>query len=590
MLRARQFSNPPPSLRLALVQMNPTVGDLEGNANKILDAVQQAKEHKADVVVFPELALTGYPPEDLLLKPQFTADNLKQLEAIAPQIEDITAVIGFVDGNADIFNAAAIIHNGEIAGIHHKFYLPTYGVFDEDRYFQKGNELQVFKLKGVTFGVSVCEDIWYPEGPHRIQTLLGDAELIININASPFHSGKWIDRERMLSVRAADNDAVVAYVNTVGGQDELVFDGHSLVINPNGEIIARGRAFEEEIIYVDVDTGAPMHRRLIDPKRRKEKLALQKQMDRPQTIKLVANKTDDKKPPLPSRQVNPPERVEEVYSALTLGLRDYVRKNQFKGVVLGLSGGIDSALTAAIAADALGNDAVTTVSMPSEITSSESKEDAEALAKNFGIKLLTIPIKQVFESYKDILAPAFAGLAENTTEENLQARTRGNILMALSNKFGWLVLTTGNKSEMACGYATLYGDMAGGFAVIKDVPKTLVYELANYRNRKSEVIPRRIIEKEPTAELRPGQKDVDSLPPYSLLDPILRYYVEEDRSVEEIIHLGFDEAIVRKVARMVDRNEYKRRQAPPGVKITPKAFGRDRRLPITNWYTCDRCI
>ena len=584
MLHVRQFAHPPPSLRLALVQMNPTVGDLEGNANKILEAVAKAKENAADLVVFPELALTGYPPEDLLLKPQFIADNLKTLQSLVSQIQGITAVIGFVDGHDDIFNAAAVVHDGKVVGIHHKVYLPTYGVFDEDRYFQRGGRVQVFRLKGVKFGVTVCEDIWYPEGPHHVQALLGDAELIVSINASPFHADKWKVRHRTLSVRASDDAAVIAYCNVVGGQDELVFDGHSLVISPDGDTLARGKAFEEEIVYADIDTGEALHRRLIDPRRRKEKLVLAEQLCEIEVVDLPTPAETTAKPPLPSRQVAPPAHVEEIYDALTLGLRDYVCKNHFKGVTLGLSGGIDSALTAAIAVDALGADFVTAVSMPSSITSFESKDDAEKLAKNLGIKLMTIPIKEVFDAYKSTLKPAFADRPEDIAEENLQARTRGNILMALSNKFGWLVLTTGNKSELSCGYSTLYGDMAGGFAVIKDVPKTVVYQLSEYRNADEEVIPRRVIEKEPTAELREGQKDIDSLPPYPVLDRILCHYVEEDRSVQEIIRLGFDEATVKRVARMVDRNEYKRRQSPPGVKITPKAFGRDRRLPITNWY------
>ncbi|MDO8585687.1 MAG: NAD+ synthase [Armatimonadota bacterium] len=586
MLQARQLVHAPAALRLALAQVNSTVGDLEGNASKIIETIARAKEQKADLVVFPELALTGYPPEDLLLKPHFTADNLTQLQAILSHTRGITVVVGFVDGNADIFNAAAVIHDGEIVGVHHKVYLPTYGVFDEDRYFQSGDSLQVFKLKEVTFGVSICEDIWHPDGPHRAQALTGDAELIVNINASPFHAEKWMGRERMLALRASDDEAVIAYVNMVGGQDELVFDGHSLVVGANGEILARGKSFEEELIFVDVDIGSALHSRLIDPRRRKEKLALQAQCPPVETIKLDAG-ADAAKPKLPVRYVNPPDRLEEIYRALVLGLRDYVHKNGFTCAVLGLSGGIDSALTAAIAVDALGADAVTAVSMPSEITSSESKEDAESLARNLNIGFLTIPIREIFDAYKSALSGSFAHTKEDITEENLQARARGNILMALSNKFGWLVLTTGNKSEMACGYATLYGDMAGGFAVIKDVPKTLVYELAEYRNLESEIIPRRIIEREPTAELRPGQRDIDTLPPYSVLDPILRLYVEEDRSVEEIVRTGFDAEIVRKVARMVDRNEYKRRQAPPGVKITPKAFGRDRRLPITNKYRAE---
>jgi NAD+ synthase (glutamine-hydrolysing) len=580
-------AKPTPVLRIALVQMNPTVGDLAGNAAKTVDAIDAARQQDADLVVFPELTLTGYPPEDLLLKQQFVTDNLRQLQAVVPHVHGITAIVGFVDSAAGIYNSAAVIHNGSIAGVHHKVHLPTYGVFDEDRYFQKGDKLSVFRLKGVTFGVNVCEDIWHPDGPHRAQALLGGAELIININASPFYAGKWLTREQMLCARASDDDAVVVYVNMVGGQDELVFDGHSLVVSPTGEILARGKSFEEEIIVVDVSIETVLHRRLAHPHQATKKLEIQAQTPPMERIVLDTGDGVRTKPDLPIGVISPPDPLEEVYGALVVGLRDYVNKNGFTCVVLGLSGGIDSALTAAIAVDALGADCVTAVSMPSEITSSDSKEDAEILAANLGINLLTVPIKEVFEAYRSVLKPSFAHTQENIAEENLQARTRGNILMALSNKFGWMVLTTGNKSEMACGYATLYGDMAGGFAVIKDVPKTLVYELSEYRNRDGEVIPRRVIEKEPTAELRLGQRDIDSLPPYSTLDPILKLYVEEDRSVAEIVHLGFDAGTVKRVARMVDRNEYKRRQAPPGVKITPKAFGRDRRLPITNKYGAD---
>jgi NAD+ synthase (glutamine-hydrolysing) len=571
------------ALRLALIQMNPTVGDLDGNAAKILNAVDVARNQRADIVAFPELALTGYPPEDLLLKPQFVADNRRRLKALIPKIRGITAIIGFVDGTSDLYNSAAIIHDGELVGVHHKVHLPTYGVFDEDRYFRKGDKLSIFKLKGVTFGVNVCEDMWYPEGPHRAQALQGGAEMIININASPFYAGKWKTREEMLCARSSDDDAVVAYVNMVGGQDELVFDGHSLIVNPNGEILARGKSFEEDMIVVDVNVETAIHRRLVHPHPKPSDA----HTEPIEIVALAPIEDNEPKPELPVRTVSPPDALQEVYDGLVLGLRDYVQKNGFQCVTLGLSGGIDSALTAAIAVDALGTECVTGVSMPSEITSSESKEDAEILAENLGIKFLTIPIREVFDAYKSILHPVFADTEENIAEENLQARTRGNILMALSNKFGWMVLTTGNKSEMACGYATLYGDMAGGFAVIKDVPKTLVYQLSEYRNRDGEVIPQRVIEKEPTAELRLGQKDIDSLPPYSTLDPILKLYVEEDRGIAEIIRMGYDAAMVKRVARMVDRNEYKRRQAPPGVKITPKAFGRDRRLPITNRYCAE---
>jgi len=573
----------PPSrtLRLALAQVNMVVGDLEGNTEKIIDYAGRAKEDGADIVVFPELAVTGYPPEDLLLKPSFVEKNLRAMERISDACRDVTAVVGFVDADSDIYNAAAVIHNGRIAGVHHKRFLPNYGVFDELRYFRRGNATSVFRLGGLSFGVSVCEDIWYPVGPMRDQAIFGGAILLININSSPFYSVKWKWREHMAATRAGDNAAYVVYVNLVGGQDELVFDGHSMVFDPRGRLVTRGRPFEEELILVDIEPEYARHVRLADPRWRQE---VEEVEGAPvQSIDLEPLPPRER-PTLPPREVAPPERVEEVYQALVLGTRDYVRKNGFDGVVIGVSGGIDSALTATIASDALGPDKVTAVSMPSVYSSQEARRDAEQLAKNLGTRLVTIPIQEVFDAYKAALKPVFAGLPEDVTEENIQARIRGNYLMALSNKFRLLVLTTGNKSEMATGYATLYGDMAGGFAVLKDVPKTLVYELARYRNSREPVIPESIIERPPSAELRPGQLDVDTLPPYEILDPILHLYIEDDFSPAEIIERGYPEDVVRKVVKMVDRNEYKRRQAPPGIKITPKAFGRDRRLPITNLF------
>jgi len=570
-----------------MAQMNPTVGSIAGNAKAILEWTLKARARGCDLVLFPELSLTGYPPEDLLLKPKFIGDNLEALDRLSSKIKGITAVIGFVDRKADIYNAAAIIHNGKVAGVYHKMYLPNYGVFDEQRYFQAGTEALNFVLNGVTIGIEICEDIWYPEGPARVQSL-GGAEVIVNINASPFHMGKSLVREEMLSTRALDNAVIIAYNNTVGGQDELVFDGGGLIIDPSGAVIARGRAFEEDLIVADLDIDAVSTVRLKDPRRREAKLKTRLDGLR----EIVLSKTKGRKAARPKmrplKQVARPLGPDkEVFKALVLGTRDYVKKNGFAHVVIGLSGGIDSSLVAAVAVSALGPENITGVAMPSQFTSKESSEDAKALAKNLGIKLLTIPIKDTFREYLRTLKGAFKGRPEDATEENMQARIRGNILMALSNKFGWLVLTTGNKSEMSVGYATLYGDMAGGFAVIKDVPKTLVYRVAERVNEEAgrAVIPKRVLIKAPTAELKFNQTDQDTLPPYEILDKILKAYVEEDKSVDEIVSMGFKRPLVRKVVRMVDASEYKRRQAPPGIKITPRALGKDRRMPITNGYS-----
>jgi len=570
-------------LRVALAQINTTVGDLAGNRDKILAWMDRAREMKADIVAFPEMAITGYPPEDLLLKPDFVEAAVRTLHEIVPASEGLTAIVGCVHADDDLYNAAAVLHNGQLTGIYRKQYLPNYGVFDENRYFRAGQQQLVFSRNGVLFGVSICEDIWYPDGPPEAQASHAGAEVLINISASPYHMGKGQSRERMLATRAADNTAFVAYCNLVGGQDELVFDGHSLVCGPQGEIIARGKQFDEELVLADLDTRQVFRWRLYDPRRRKIN---NPDGDAFQRIELADLD------PIPGREMvtptlaTPLERVAEVYHALVLGTRDYVRKNGFQQVVLGLSGGIDSSLTAAIAADALGPENVTGVAMPTRYTSSHSLEDTEQVARNLGIHFLTIPIDGTFQAFLDMLAPVFEGREPDVTEENIQPRIRGTLLMALSNKFGWLVLTTGNKSEVGVGYATLYGDTAGGFAVIKDVPKTLVYELARYRNAQAgwDIIPKRVLEKAPSAELRPNQFDTDSLPPYEVLDPILHAYVEESCSVTDIVRRGFDEETVRRVIRMVDRNEYKRRQSPPGVKITPRAFGKDWRLPITNRY------
>ncbi len=567
-------------LRIGLAQVNPTVGDLEGNTTKILEYMDRARELGIDVVAFPELVIPGYPPEDLLLKASFIEANLACLKQIAGATKGITAIVGFVDRDEDIHNAAAILHDGRVAGTFHKIYLPNYGVFDEERYFRAGDHPLVFGLKGALVGVNICEDIWYRAGPTEAQALAG-AQLVINISSSPYHAGKGLARERMLATRAVDSVAVVAFCNMVGGQDELVFDGGSVIFDERGELIARARQFEEDLLVSDLNLQGIFRRRLHDPRRRKEHLAGFEQVEQ---VMLPEMGEGVAKPPVDTRIEPRWEGEAEIYQALVLGTRDYVHKNGFRKVVIGLSGGIDSSLTAAIAVDALRAENVTGVSMPSRYSSPGSVEDARQLADNLGISFQVISIDQAFQAYLGMLAEPFANTEQEVTEENIQARIRGNILMALSNKFGWLVLTTGNKSELATGYCTLYGDMAGGFAVIKDVPKGLVYRLAHYRNVSEEVIPQRVFEKPPSAELRPEQRDEDALGPYAILDPILHAYVEEDRGVDEIVNLGFDEETVRRIVRMVDQAEYKRRQAPPGVKITPRAFGKDRRLPITNRY------
>jgi len=572
-------------LRLAMAQINVVVGDIAGNARKISDWIGRARTAGADIVTFPELALTGYPPEDLLFKPQFIDANLSAVRELARSVSGITAIVGFVDRQDDIFNAAAIIQDGGIAAIYHKMFLPNYGVFDEFRYFQAGKSAPVLKLHGTTVGISICEDIWYPDGPAFHQALSGGAELIINISSSPYHAGKRRWRERMLATRAGDNTVIVAYNNLVGGQDELVFDGDSMVFDENGELIARGKQFEEELVLADLNPSSVFRQRLHDPRRRQNKID---NGQLPATDVIPVSDRVRRRDPVGSTVTHhePLPDEAEIYKALVVGTRDYVLKNGFKKVVLGLSGGIDSALTACIAVDALGRQNVVGVMMPSPFSSRGSIEDSQALGANFQIELLTIPITQVFESFKNVLQDAFKSVSPDVTEENIQARVRGTYLMALSNKFNWIVLSTGNKSEISTGYCTLYGDMAGGFAVLKDVMKTTVYRLAAYVNESEgkERIPRAIIEKPPSAELRDNQLDTDALPPYEELDPILKAYVEEDRSFDEMLGMGFDEQLVRRVIRMVDNNEYKRRQAAPGVKITPRAFGRDRRMPITNRF------
>jgi NAD+ synthase (glutamine-hydrolysing) len=573
------------TLRIGLCQINTIVGDIEGNTKKILDYIAKGKKMGADLLVFPEMAVTGYPPEDLLLMPKFIEANLRAVNKITKATTSITAIVGFVHKDGDIFNSAALLHNGKMIDVYSKTYLPNYGVFDEDRYFQVGKENFIFTLKSTPIGLSICEDLWYPGDPIRTQALYGGAELIVNISSSPYHAGKSIFRDKMISTRASDNSAIVAYCNLVGGQDELVFDGGSLVIDQRGELIVRGKQFEEDLVLADLDMEAVFRMRLHDPRIRRERFSEEEKGLR--KIELPAQIHSAKKwPPIPKRDQKPLDRLAEIYSALVLGTGDYIRKNGFQRVLIGLSGGIDSALTAAIAVDALGKQGVVGVTMPSQYSSKESLDDAKLLAKNLGIRFLTIPITEIFQAYLKTLSPSFKGLKPDVTEENIQARIRGNILMALSNKLGWLVLTTGNKSEMSVGYCTLYGDMAGGYAVLKDVPKTLVYELTKLKNKKEKrnIIPKRVFIKPPSAELRPNQKDEDSLPPYPVLDPILQAYVEEDKGVEDIAKMGFKERLIKEVIQMVDRNEYKRRQSPPGVKITHRALGKDRRLPVTNKY------
>jgi len=508
---------------------------------------------------------------------------MEAVKNIAGKTRGITAIVGFVDREEDIYNAAAILHDGSLVGVYHKCHLPNYGVFDEERYFRKGKEPLVVFLNGTGIGVTICEDIWHPEGPAMVESLSG-AEVIMNINASPYHMGKWRERQEMLQVRARENIAIIAYNNMVGGQDELVFDGLGMIIDQDGELLARGAHCEEDLVVANLDLDSVFRARLHDPRYRTEK-----PFQPMRTLRLNILRRRGKRPSIHKGRrlvVSEPHPVGEVLSALILGVKDYVRKNGFDKVLIGLSGGVDSALAAVIAVDALGKENVIGVFMPSRYTSERSRRDTLALVRNLGITLLTLPIENAFSSYLETMKGAFSGTKPGIAEENIQARIRGNLLMALSNKFGWLVLTTGNKSEMSTGYATLYGDMAGGFGVIKDVPKTLVYKLSRYRNSQAgrALIPEGILTREPTAELKPGQRDEDTLPPYKVLDPILKAYIEEDKGIEEIVEMGFDRKIVEQVVRMVDSSEYKRRQAPPGIKITPRAFGKDRRMPITNRY------
>jgi NAD+ synthase (glutamine-hydrolysing) len=565
-----------PRLRVAAAQLNLVVGDLEGNVGRILAAYERASEADCDLVAFPELSVAGYPPEDLLLRPAFVAEAGEALEKIAVHTGATVAVVGFPELGRDLHNAAAVCARGRVVGVYRKHLLPNYAVFDEERYFVPGSDPgPLFVVGGVRVGVSICEDAWSPTGPIAAQAA-GGAELAVNINGSPYYAARIHERQTMLATRATDASIPLVYCNLVGGQDELVFDGGSVVFDETGRLLARAKLFEEDLLVVDLDVRPTFRKRLLDPRGG------------------VAA------PPLPEVAISPerpatraaqPPRVEplpdvddEIYDALMLGTRDYLHKQGFTDAVVALSGGIDSALVTCIAADALGPDHVTCVLLPSRYSSEGSVTDALTLAGNLGVRTLTIPIEPAHAAFESMLAGAFAGTAPGLTEENVQSRTRAVVMMALSNKFGWIVLTTGNKSEMAVGYATIYGDMAGGFAVIKDVLKTTVYAVCRARNRRAgyDLIPEAILDKAPSAELRPDQRDQDSLPPYDVLDAILVGYVEHDLSVEELVAQGHDPAVVTRVVQLVDRSEYKRRQAPPGVRVSARAFGRDRRMPITD--------
>ncbi len=570
-------------MRIALAQINPTVGDFDGNKKLILRYITEAQKIGADIVAFPELAITGYPPEDLIYKRSFIDANLSVLEEIIKKTDKIIAIVGFIDRDDSLYNSAGVIANKNLSAKYYKMLLPNYGVFDEERYFKAGEIPLVLKFNNTSLGINICEDIWSPEGPAKVQALRGEAELIINISASPFHAGKSKERERMLATRAIDYASYIAYVNMVGGQDELVFDGRSLIIDDRGRIIARGRAFEEDLVVADIDIESIITNRVKNTlwQREKEKVKIS-----PLKKIIVAEKPPQKKKKIQPEIQPEVSGEEEIYSAIVLGVRDYVRKNNFNGVIIGLSGGIDSSLTACIAVDALGKEAVLGISMPSRFNSKETINDAQRVARNLGIRFYEIPIKKIHRVFLEELEPLFRGTAPGVAEENIQARIRGTILMTISNKFGYLVLTTGNKSEVSTGYCTLYGDTAGGFAPLKDVTKTQVYALAMYRNRIAgkEIIPESVIKRAPTAELKPDQRDQDTLPPYEILDKIIEDYVEKDLTYEDLIKSGLNKQYVNRAIRMIVTSEYKRRQSPPGVKITPRAFGKDRRYPITNKF------
>jgi NAD+ synthase (glutamine-hydrolysing) len=569
-------------MRLALAQINTTVGDLDGNRERILRGLEEARAAGADLVLFPELAVTGYPPEDLLLRPGFLRAAEESLGEIARATHGIAALVGVPHFDRDLFNACAVCAGGELKAIYRKRFLPNYGVFDEDRYFAPARDLLLLEHGGTLIGPTICEDMWQP-GPPATDLALAGAQLLTNISASPFHVGRDREREEMFATRARDNACFVAFCNSVGGQDELIFDGHSLVLDEEGRVLARAPGFEEALLVVDIDPADAVGRRLRDVRRR----ALVRERGSVPEAPVV-HVGVPKVPAEPAESLIAPrlDELEQMRLALELGLRDYVEKNGFREIVVGISGGIDSAVTAALAVEALGAERVHCVSMPSRYSSEETRRDARLLAESLGTDFRELPIDEIVQAFEGVLAESFADRESDLAEENLQARVRGVLLMALSNKFGWLVVATGNKSELSVGYATLYGDMAGGFALLKDVFKTDVFRLARHLNERAgrELIPSSIIERAPSAELRHHQLDEDSLPPYPALDRVLEAYVEQDRSREELSADGFDVDVVERALALIDRAEYKRRQAPPGVRLTPKAFGRDRRTPITNHW------
>jgi len=584
-------------LRVGIAQINTTVGDFGGNERKITEFIEKGRRESIQLLLFPELSICGYPSKDLVLRRDYVDENRKVLERIIPTTAGMIVVVGFLHlEDNDIYNAAAVIHDGKLVGIQHKIHLPNYGVFDEYRYFQMGSRSYLFSTDIATFGVNICEDIWIAGYPMKAQVLSG-AELIVNISASPFHAGKFKQRRNMLTTRASDNIVFVAFNNLVGGQDELVFDGRSMIIDHLGEVLKTGEGFEEDLFWADIDLNECISHRLKNPRLRED---YRRYVESGNKLETIHSKGKTHLPPqfkpvilssIPSDLDEVGNSIEdeansEIFKALCLGTKDYVLKNGFTKVIIGISGGVDSALTTAIAVNALGRSNVLGVLLPSEYTSPESIEDAKNLAENLGIDYITIPINDLYSLYLETLKSCFEGYPTDVTEENIQSRIRGNILMALSNKFGYLLLATGNKSEASVGYATLYGDMCGGLGVISDIPKTMVYKLCHYINRRSKktIIPERILTKAPSAELKKDQKDSDSLPEYDLLDQILHQYIELDRMPSEIVAAGFDKDVVLDVIRRVGNSEFKRKQAAPGIKITPKAFGSDRRFPITNKF------
>ena len=573
-------------VRLALAQLNPVVGEVFKNAEKTFEYIEKAEKNKADLILFPELFVTGYPPEDLILKPSFLKATNEALEKIVnfTRNKKVVVVVGFAELKDDIYNSAAIIQDGKLLGTYQKMHLPNYSVFDERRYFFPGRTSKVIKMGNVNIGLTICEDIWNPGEPISSLVFNGNSQLIVNISASPFYVGKRNLRENYLSMKAYEYHCAFAYLNMVGGQDEVVFDGSSFVVNADGKVISRLKSFEEDFEVFDIELQNNLRTNLHESRLREARLLKSENSK----IEIITSQIPREKSETVLPRVEKPieEFEEELFKASVLGVRDYIQKNGFEKVLIGLSGGIDSSLVACIATEALGKDNVYGVLMPSQYTSSESIEDAQQLADNLGIKTYTVPIKDIYYSYLNELKDIFKGLEPNEAEENIQARIRGNILMALSNKFNWLVLTTGNKSEMSVGYATLYGDMAGGFAVIKDIFKTAVYKIARWynNNKRRMVIPERVFTKPPTAELKPGQTDQDKLPPYEILDEILKLYIEEDYGLEEIIEKGYEKQLVERVIKMVNSSEYKRRQAPPGIKVSKRSLGKDWRMPITKKF------